>query len=67
MQPGTELAEVFDRRPRLLQRLGDERVPALQCQLERDHDVDQPLLRPVVEVSAEPPALRVRGFDDPPA
>ena len=38
-------------------------VPTIQRHLERDHDVDQSLLRAVVEVAAQPAALRVGGFE----
>ena len=40
-------------------------LEALARELQLDHQRDQPLLRAVVQVAAEPPALGVAGLDQP--
>ena len=71
MDAGGQVAQVVDRRLRVLERVVDEAaralgvlLPALLGELEVDHDVDELLLGAVVEVAAEPAALLVAGLQD---
>ncbi|HTE63610.1 MAG TPA: hypothetical protein VK631_24855, partial [Solirubrobacteraceae bacterium] len=72
VDPARELAQLLDRELRLLAGLGDQlrraRGIGRDARLgepERDGHRDQPLLRAVVEVALDPPALGVGGGDDP--
>ena len=67
---GGQLAEVADRRLRVLERVVDQLprapvvVPALLGELQADDRADELLLGAVVEIAAEPPALLVAGLED---
>ena len=70
MDPAGQLAQLLDREPRLLARLGDQRrgggrvVDARLRQPERERQGDQPLLGAVVQVTLDPAALGVAGGED---
>ena len=68
MDAGGQLAQLLDGGARVVERTGDEltrQLRALVRELEPEQDRDQALLRAVVEVAAEPPALLVARRDDP--
>ena len=71
MDAGRQVAQVVDRRLRVLEGVVDEParalgllLPALLGELEVDHDVHELLLGAVVEIAAEPPPLFVAGLQD---
>ena len=71
MDAGREVAQLLDRRLRVGERAVDELarasgslVEALARELQLDHQRHEPLLRAVVQVAAEPPALGVAGLDE---
>ena len=69
MQSSAQLAQVTDRPLSFLDRIGDRPsrvatdLTARRC-LQGDDHVDEPLLGPVMKVSAEPTPLLQGGFDD---
>ena len=72
MDAARELAQLRERVRELLPGGGEDLVGAVGVvpeprlrEPERERERDEPLLRAVVEVSLEPAALVVAGFDDP--